>query len=129
MSISLNPTGEQPVDFREPDVALKSRPLRRAPLHPGAIAAGILEDERISVRAAATAIGTTNTNLDKILKGTRPITPEMAVRFGVYFRNGPELWLKMQADFDIYHARHALEGALRSIKPIGFVPEIDPRRR
>jgi addiction module HigA family antidote len=99
-------------------MAFPARPLQRPPSHPGTVAADILDDVGVSVRGAATALGMTNTNLDKILKGERPVTAETAVRFGVYFGNGPDIWLRMQADYDVHQAQRALAAELKKIAPL-----------
>jgi hypothetical protein len=45
-----------------------------------------------------------------------PMTTEMALRLGTFFGNGPELWLGLQADYDIWQARQKLAGDLAKIK-------------
>jgi plasmid maintenance system antidote protein VapI len=40
----------------------------------------------------------------------------MALRLGKFFGNGPDLWMKMQADCDLWAARQKLGGALDAIK-------------
>ena len=118
MLTSLNPTGDSsPLAFRFP-MALAARPIKRPPIHPGEIAWDAVKDSGLSVRAIATALGMKNTNLDKIFKGLRPVTAETAVRFGVYFGNGPDIWARMQADYDVYHATRELGAELKKIKPI-----------
>jgi addiction module HigA family antidote len=90
-----------------------------APLHPGEIIADILDGERISRRKAADAIGMSPSGLDKVLNGKGPVTPATALRLGVYFGNGPELWLAMQQDYDLWHERLALGDDLKKIEGIG----------
>ena len=89
-----------------------------APLHPGTVVADILEDARVSVRAAAGAIGLSHTALDKVLKGISPITVDTALRLAAYIGSTPEHWLRMQADHDIWHSRERLAAELKSIKPL-----------
>jgi len=46
--------------------------------------------------------------LHRVLGGTQPVTPEMALRLGKLCGNGPELWLRMQMAHDLAAgARHA----------------------
>jgi len=43
------------------------------------------------------------------------ITPEMAVRLGRFCGNGPELWLRMQQAYDLWHAERVLADRLERI--------------
>ncbi len=99
--------------------SIPAGPIKRAPLHPGEVIADILDDNRISMRAAAKAIGMSPTGLEKVLKGKGPVTPDTALRLEAYFGNEhPELWLDMQQNYDLYHARARLAGALKKITPL-----------
>jgi addiction module HigA family antidote len=88
-----------------------------APMHPGVVLGGLLEEEYISLRAAATALGVSHNSLANVIAGRSAVTPEMALRLGVYCGNGPELWLNMQQAYDLWHAARALKAELRRIKP------------
>lgn len=96
----------------------RAGPRKRPPTHPGAVAADILDDVGVSARQAAIAIDMTPAGLGKVLNGKGPVTPETALRFGVYFGNGPELWLNLQQDYDLWHARIALAALLKKIEPL-----------
>jgi addiction module HigA family antidote len=112
MSTLLNPT--------EGSMA-KSSPAgerKRPPSHPGAIAADILDDCRVSLRGAAKAIGLSPNGLGKVLRGESPVTVETALRFGAYFGNGAEFWLGLQQDHDLYRARVAMAAVLKTIEPL-----------
>jgi len=96
-----------------------ARPRKVAPMHPGEVAIGVLQDSSVSPRQAALAMGMTPQNLGKILGEKKaPVTPETALRFAAYFGNTPEHWLRMQADYDLWHARGDLAGDLKKIKPL-----------
>ena len=41
--------------------------------------------------------------------------PEMAVRLGKWCANGPNIWLKMQIAYDLWHAERRLADALSAI--------------
>jgi antitoxin HigA-1 len=99
-------------------MALPARPRQRPPFHPGAVAADILDEQRVSLRGAAKALGMTHSALDKVLKGVSPVTVDTALRFGVYFGNGPDLWLDLQNAYDIDRAKVRLAASLRAIKPL-----------
>ncbi len=76
-----------------------------APVHPGEI----LRDEVLpalgmSVSAAASHLGVTRQALHRVLAGTAAVSPEMALRIGKFCGNDPEIWLRMQAACDLWHA-------------------------
>jgi addiction module HigA family antidote len=75
----------------------------------------VLPALRLSVSAAARQLGVTRQTLHRIMAGTAPVTPEMAVRLGRFCGNGPELWLRMQQAHDLWHARERLKDVLDSI--------------
>ena len=78
----------------------------RPPTHPGAILReDVLPALGMSVSQVAKALGVSRQQLHCILAETAPITPEMALRIGKFCGNGPELWLRMQVTYDLWHAR------------------------
>jgi len=92
-------------------------PRMVAPVHPGQAIAGALEDSRISVRQAARSIGMSPAGLNKVLLGQGPVTAGTALRIAAYLGGTPELWLRMQNDFDLWHEREELAGILQAIEP------------
>jgi addiction module HigA family antidote len=53
--------------------------------------------------------------VNDIVLERRSVTADTAVRLGVFFGTGPELWMNLQSTYDIRHARVAK--SLGSIKP------------
>ena len=45
------------------------------------------------------------------------ISPEIALRLGIFFRNGPELRMRMQNDYDLWQAREKIKDELAKIEP------------
>lgn len=89
---------------------------KRAPVHPGAILReNVLPALGLTVSQAARDLGVSRQLLHGILGGSRPVTPEMAVRLGRYCGNGPQLWLNMQMSHDLWHAERAMAGKLARI--------------
>ena len=95
---------------------LKAGPRQRKPLHPGGIVARELAELGVSVNAAAQAIGVTRMMLGNLVNEKAALSPEMALRLGRYFGNGPEIWLKLQAEVDLWDARENLGKDLAKIK-------------
>jgi antitoxin HigA-1 len=92
-----------------------------APAHPGEVIASALEDCRETVRSAATKLGVSHVALGNVLNGKSAISPEMAVRIGKLLGNGPELWLRMQQDYDLWHATQALGKQVEAIPTLKAV--------
>lgn len=109
--------------------ASKSLPARRpkvAPAHPGVGIGQILEDIGLSVRKAALAMQVTPMALHNIINGTAAISPEMAVRLEKFMSNGPqgaEFWLRLQGDYDLWHARAKLKDEVARIAPAPREPK------
>ncbi len=88
----------------------------RCPTHPGVL----LREEVLpaldsSVTDAARKLRVSRQTLHRVLSGKMAVTPEMAVRLGKYCGNGPGLWLRMQAAYDLWHAVRRMKGELRRI--------------
>ena len=45
----------------------------------------------------------------------------MVLRLGKFFGNGPDLWMGLQADFDLREAREKMSAELAKIKPANKV--------
>lgn len=93
------------------------RQASRAPTHPGAV---LREDVfpalNLSVSEAARRLHVSRQTLHDLLAERKGFTPEMALRIGKLAGNGPALWLRMQQDFDLWHAERELADELRGIK-------------
>jgi antitoxin HigA-1 len=88
---------------------MAERMRTRVPTHPGAILReDVLPALEMSVTGVAKALGVSRQQVHRILAETAPITPEMALRLGKFCGNGPDLWLRMQATYDLWYARRDL---------------------
>ena len=70
-------------------------------IHPGEFLAEILEEYALSQAAFARRIGVSPMRISHVLKCARPVTAELACRFGKAFGQTPQYWLNLQADFDL----------------------------
>lgn len=79
------------------------------PIHPGEI---LLEEFMkpmdISINRLARDIAVPPGRISAIVNGKRAITADTALRLGRYFGNSPEVWLGMQADYDLRIARRTI---------------------
>jgi len=80
-------------------------PMLRPP-HPGeTIRHDVLEPLRVSVSAAAKALGVTRPALSNLLNGRASLSPEMALRIEKAFGPKMEHLMKMQLAYDIARTR------------------------
>jgi addiction module HigA family antidote len=90
-----------------------------APLHPGEV----LREEYmlplgLSAGKLAKAIGVPRTRIERIVREEVGVSADTALRFARYFGTTPELWLNLQAAYDLTGARQALGDATASIQPL-----------
>lgn len=86
------------------------------PVHPGEILREeVLPALRMSVSAAASHLGVTRQALHRVLAGTAAVSPEMALRIGKFCGNGPDIWLRMQSSYDLWHARRRLTAEIDDV--------------
>ncbi len=88
----------------------------KSPAHPGSLLKDEFDALGLSMAAAAEARGVTRQQLYKVASGTSAVTPEMAVRIERAIGGSADMWLRMQAAFDIARARRTVD--LRGIKRI-----------
>ena len=84
------------------------------PPHPGeTILEDILKPLGMSVNALAKALGITAARLNEIVLGKRGVTADTALRLARRFKTTPQLWMHLQASWDLHQAlqkRAAAEG-------------------
>lgn len=59
----------------------------------------------VSINALAREIAVPPNRVSDIVNGKRSITADTALRLGKYFGVSPEVWLGLQADYDLRVAR------------------------
>ncbi len=72
------------------------------PPHPGTVLKDYLGS--VSVTVAAAHLGVTRATLSRILNGAAGISAEMALRLSDALGTSPELWIGMQAQYDLWQA-------------------------
>ena len=76
------------------------------PSHPGLIIRDdVLPALQVSVNEAAEQLGVSRVTLLRVIHGRSAITAEMALRVGKLIGNGPEIWLRMQSQYDLWQAK------------------------
>ncbi len=83
------------------------------PAHPGRILAYYLEGR--SVTEVAEHMGVTRPALSRVLNGKAAVSAEMALRIAEAFNSDPELWLRLQAQRDLWVASQKKR---KKVKPL-----------
>jgi antitoxin HigA-1 len=75
------------------------------PVHPGELVKANLEELGLATARAAEALGVTRQQLHNVINGKSSVSPEMAVRFEKAFGGSADMWLRMQAAYDLARVR------------------------
>ncbi|HNS02196.1 MAG TPA: HigA family addiction module antitoxin [Anaerolineae bacterium] len=84
-------------------------------IHPGEFLAEALDELGVSQAQFARAIGVSPMRISHVIKGTRPVTAELALLFGRALRQTPQYWLNLQAVYDLKAAEAAMDGRLAAV--------------
>ena len=88
------------------------------PIPPGEILSEkFMKPLELSINVLARDIDVRPNRISEIVSGKRAITAETALRLGKYFRVSPEIWVGLQASYDIRVAKQTTW------------PKIEPRKR
>jgi len=101
----------------------KSRTItKKLPLlHPGEHLRSVLGDAGLSANAVALSLRVPANRLTEILNGRRAITADTAMRLGRYFGTSAQMWVNLQAKYDLEAAEEALAERIQM--------EVQPMRR
>lgn len=86
------------------------------PIHPGEFIQEILEDHGMSQAALARAIGVSPMRISHVVRGERPVTAELALRFGRAFGQDAQYWINLQNAYDLKIAEREIRGSLRKVR-------------
>jgi len=92
-----------------------------APLpHPGEhLRKDYLPDYDLTAGALAKAMGLKDrTRIERLVRGTQPVTPDTALRLAKVFSTSPDFWMNLQAQHDLSVAAFKARRALKAIKPL-----------
>jgi addiction module HigA family antidote len=80
-------------------------PMKNPP-HPGRIVRqDCVEPLGLTITEGAKVLGVTRQALNNLVNGKAGISPEMAVRLSKAFGGSPEMWLRLQANYDLAQLR------------------------
>jgi addiction module HigA family antidote len=88
------------------------------PIHPGEILAEeFMAPYGLSANGLAGALGVPVTRISEIVRGRRGITADSALRLARYFGTSAELWLGLQAEYDLRVAQRKAGREIRRRVP------------
>jgi len=87
-------------------------------IHPGEV----LQEEflvpmGISVYRIAKETGLSPTRLGQVIRGSRSVTAETAIKIGLFLNTGPEFWMNLQSLYDIEEATRRYDKEVKTIHP------------
>jgi len=88
------------------------------PAHPGEVLRDWLP-EQMTVTQAAKELQVSRVILSKVLNGKAGVTAAMALRLSAWLGTSPDMWLGMQAQWDLWQAK---KQPRPNIKPLERLP-------
>src|SRR5215831_10712921 len=88
------------------------------PVHPGEALQEIMTEGGLSANALALALRVPGNRITAILNRQRGITADTALRLGRYFGTSAQMWMNLQATYDLEVAEDALASQIeREVLP------------
>lgn len=84
------------------------RQKRLPPIHPGEVLRDLLNEAGVTPNALALALRVPANRIGGIIKGQRGITGDTALRLARYFKTSAQMWINLQAKYDLAVAEDAL---------------------
>ena len=85
-------------------------------VHPGEILSEQMEEVGLSANALAARLGVPPNRISSIVRGTRGITADAALRLGRFFGQTPEFWMNLQCAYDLVVAERDIGEELKRIR-------------
>jgi addiction module HigA family antidote len=92
--------------------------MTRRPTTPGDAVADLLECRGMSQGELARRIGVSRATVSRLVNGKQVLTPDLALRLGRFFGDGPRIWLALQQQIDEWELLHADQTSYQSIEPL-----------
>ena len=94
------------------------------PPHPGLVLREYLGG--MAVSRAAAHLRVTRVTLSRVLNGKAGISANMALRLGAALGTSPDLWINMQAQYDLWRARRGRQPAVRRFPHVAGSGHAEP---
>ena len=96
------------------------------PPHPGEfLKETYLTPFNISQNEMASKLGITRSTLNRLIRGTHGISPEMALRLSKVIGRTPESWITMQAYYDLFQATKTSKARINKLNRFDFAAKTD----
>ena len=89
-------------------------PMKNPP-HPGLHVRDEIDVLGLSVSKAADALGITRSQLHRVLAGKSAISAEMALRLETVIGSTADMWLRLQAAYDVAQARMRVDTIIHGL--------------
>jgi len=87
--------------------------------HPGEIIKDELEERGMTPTELARQLAVPPNRLLQIISGKRAVTADTALRLAHWFGNDPQLWMNLQAQFDLVNAEKVAGGEIERLPTAG----------
>ena len=88
-------------------------------IHPGEFLSEALGELELSQAEFARAVGVSPMRVSHVIKGSRPVTAELALLFGRAFAQSPQYWLNLQSAYDLKKAERRIGTRLGTVRKLG----------
>ncbi len=96
--------------------------VRLDPIHPGVYLKELLDEVGLTQYRLARDIGVPAMRINYLVHGKRPVTAELALRLGRYFKQSPRYWLNLQSRYDMDVAEDEIGDQIaREVRPFKAV--------
>lgn len=93
-------------------------PRKLPPVHPGEVLKTVLKDAGLSAHRTALALRIPANRLNAIINGKRSLTADTAIRLGRFFGTSAQMWINLQAKYDLQLAEDRLSARVaEEIRP------------
>ena len=93
--------------------------LAVCPSHPGEILKELyLNELGVSITDFANDVDVSRKAISAIINGHKSVTAEMAMRFAKAMNTTPQLWLNLQANYDLWHLAREKKECFSKIEPV-----------
>ena len=97
------------------------------PKHPGLMIKSLcLDPLHLSVSDAAKLLKISRPTLSKLVNGHLNISPEMAMRLAIVFNTSEELWINLQAGYDLWKAQKTRNKLQLRLHPFTDIANMSP---
>ena len=87
-------------------ITIESSGRMHSPAHPGEILAEMyMVPLKVTVTQTAEALRVSRKHVSAIVNGHAPVTPDMAARLAGVFGTEPDIWINLQAQYDLWQVR------------------------